>query len=188
MEQFVYEQHVPEQSATELSKIAASLGDASSTTIQAYFQFRTVYQLLKKLINADIESLGILPASFGVLYALQDGKNLSPTELRHFVFSGLSSMTTLIDRMERDGLVLRERDRDDRRKVQIRLTERGKQVCQEVIPPHADWVRRTMSVLSDDELAELGRLLAILWQSLLSQAAKAGIQVATNPPKGNSGG
>jgi DNA-binding MarR family transcriptional regulator len=186
MKQSASKQSVPKQSASELSIVTASLGYASSTTIQAYFQCRIVYQLLKRLASADIESRGILPASFGILYALQDGKSLSPTELRRFVFSGLSSMTSLIDRMERDGLVLRERDRNDRRRVQIRLTERGQQVCREVISPHVDWVMRMMSVLSDDELAELSRLLAILWQELLSQAEEAGIEVAAISPKGNN--
>lgn len=180
MKNFVYEHSVDEQSVTELQAIAASLGSPTAT-IQAYFQLRIFSGLLSRVSQADIESFGILPAYFGVLYALKDGKSLTPTELRRYVFTGLSNLTTLIDRMERDGFIQRKRSKEDRRRICIRITERGKQVWEQVAPGHYDWVERTMSVLSEEELKELTRLLGVLWNGLLTQAKETGIQFAGVP-------
>ena len=41
-------------------------------------------------------------------------------------------MTGIIDRMEREGLVARERSTDDRRVVHIRLTEKGAKLAREI--------------------------------------------------------
>ena len=180
MDNFAYEQSANEQSATELHSIADSLG-SPSFNIQAYFQIRIFSGLLTRVSLADIESHGILPAYFGVLYALKDGKSLSPTELRRYVFTGLSNLTTLIDRMERDGLVQRQRTQEDRRKVYLQLTDRGKQVWEEVAPPHYEMIEQLMSVLSEEELADLTHLLGVLWRGLLVQARKTGIQYAGVP-------
>ncbi|MFC1879479.1 MarR family winged helix-turn-helix transcriptional regulator [Chloroflexota bacterium] len=180
MEKSVYEQSAPEQLATELQAIVASLG-SNSATIQAYFQLRIFSGLLSRVSQADIESSNILPAYFGVLYALKDGKSLSPTELRRYVFTGLSNLTTLIDRMERDGLVQRERDHEDRRRVCVHLTEKGKLAWKDTAPAHYDWVESTMSVLSEQELGELTRLLGVVWTGLLAQAREKGIHFAGIP-------
>jgi DNA-binding MarR family transcriptional regulator len=180
MENFVYEQSANEQLATELHSVAASLGPTSSN-IQAYFQLRIFSGLLSRVSHADIESHGILPAYFGVMYALKDGISLSPTELRRYVFTGLSNLTTLIDRMERDGLVQRQRAQDDRRKVNVQLTERGKQVWEESAPPHYEKIEQMMSALSEEELEDLTHLLGVLWKGLLVQAKETGIQYAGVP-------
>jgi DNA-binding MarR family transcriptional regulator len=175
MNKFVYG-----QSANELHSIADSLG-SSSSNIQAYFQLRIFSGLLSKVSQADIESHDILPAYFGVLYALRDGKSLSPTELRRYVFTGLSNLTTLIDRMERDGLVQRQRDQEDRRKVYIQLTEKGEQVWEKVAPLHYEMIEQMMSALTEEELADLTHLLGVLWKGLLVQARETGIQYAGVP-------
>lgn len=79
-------------------------------------------------------------------------------------------MTSLLDRMERDDLVRRERDPEDRRKLRIVLTERGKAVSEKALDPHLDWVNQTMSDLSKTDLGALKLILLKSWRDLIRQA------------------
>jgi DNA-binding MarR family transcriptional regulator len=71
----------------------------------------------------------------------------------------VSNLTGVVDRMERDGLVERERSTSDRRLVRVRLTERGRErlgSLQRALPP----LQRALSQgLSARERTDLCRLL-----------------------------
>ena len=153
-----------------LRKAAESVSRESQKTSQAYYQLRLVYNLLNKIGGDNIEKSGIRTAYYGVLYALKDGEILSSSDLSKRVLSGLSNLTSLIDRMERDGLVIRLQDDIDRRKTLLKLTEEGELISQKVVSPHLEWIMKTMDVFSENQLEEFCHLLEILWKELLKQA------------------
>jgi MarR family 2-MHQ and catechol resistance regulon transcriptional repressor len=70
-----------------------------------------------------------------------------------------ANITGLIDRMERDGLVVREADTKDRRVYRARLTAKASNLLDDILPIHADFTRRLMSVLSVPEKNKLTELL-----------------------------
>ncbi|GAB6159110.1 hypothetical protein JCM39194_23100 [Desulfotomaculum varum] len=74
------------------------------------------------------EQMGLDPAPLSALLKLWCQDGLTITELGDKLFLKASTITSLIDRMERDGLVYRERNREDRRVVRIYLTEKAKQI------------------------------------------------------------
>lgn len=67
----------------------------------------------------------IKPAYLGVLFSLWNEDRLQVNELGKRAGLEPSSMTGLLDRMERDGLVKRKPDPHDRRANQIHLTQKG---------------------------------------------------------------
>lgn len=62
------------------------------------------------------------------LSAFRDRDRLSMKELAEIVGVKLPSMTMMIDGLEKEGVVERERDLEDRRKVYVWLTSKGKKV------------------------------------------------------------
>jgi len=83
-----------------------------------------VTSLLKKgFTNKGIST--IKPAYLGVLLSLWNEDGLKANELGKRAGLEPSTMTGLLDRMERDGLVKREPDPNDRRAHRIHLTEEG---------------------------------------------------------------
>ena len=174
-----------ELSGIELKELAAYIGAEQDQAAQTYYQLRIVYNLLDKVGAANIESYGVRTAYYGVLYALRGGKAITPSQLRHFVLSGVSNMTSLIDRMVRDGLVRRQRDEQDRRKVFISLTERGEEASRLVVARHVDWLKKTMAVFDEQGLEQFNRLLGLLWQEVCSQAGELGIEIASVSQEGN---
>jgi len=83
-----------------------------------------VTSLLKKKFTDEGIST-IRPAYLGVLLSLWDKDRLKANELGKRAGLEPSTMTGLLDRMERDGLVKREPDPNDRRANRIHLTQEG---------------------------------------------------------------
>lgn len=77
-------------------------------------------------------------------------------------------MTLRIDRLEKDGLIVRERDDDDRRVVHSRLTEKGVATVDTVFAEHLDNERRMLAGLSPSERRQLDRLLRKLEVSIVT--------------------
>lgn len=92
----------------------------------------SITALLKKELN-DAKIEGVKPAYMGVLMSLWLEDGLKVVELGHRVRLEPSSMTGIIDRMERDGLVTRTPDTDDRRIHRIFLTEHGRDMKEPVL-------------------------------------------------------
>ncbi len=67
-------------------------------------------------------------------------------------------MTTVVDNLERRGLVKRERKERDRRVVTLTLTEAGQKVIEEILPQHIQAIVEVMSVLTPEEQETLSRL------------------------------
>lgn len=102
---------------------------------------------------------GSLTASqFGVLEALLHCGPLSQADLGNKILKTKGNISTVVDNLERAGLVTRERDRDDRRCVRVRLSPRGRELIERIFPPHARAIYEEMSVLSRKEQEQLGRL------------------------------
>jgi MarR family transcriptional regulator, 2-MHQ and catechol-resistance regulon repressor len=157
-----------------LSALVAAL-EPQSPEVDCYFRLRRVNRLLESMVTDNFTGFRVRPAYYTVLHALRGGQTLSPTELRSHVLRGRSNMTTLLDRMERDGLVLRQPDPGDRRKYSMRLTAVGEELIAQAHPQHMEWIHQIMSTLSPKEISQLQALLERLWEGLNSQATVPGI-------------
>ncbi|HEX7817184.1 MarR family transcriptional regulator [Dyella sp.] len=92
-----------------------------------------------RLVDAPLRDLGFAIGQLPVLVALKRANALSQTELARLAAVEQPSMAQLLARMERDGLVRRVADPNDRRSRLISLTEsalrrmpKGKAVMDEV--------------------------------------------------------
>ncbi|MSU69799.1 MAG: MarR family transcriptional regulator [Opitutaceae bacterium] len=70
-----------------------------------------------------------------------------------------ATMTGLIDTLERDGLVKREPDPEDRRRLSVNLTPKGQALLQEILPGHFQRMAALMHSLNESERKSLVRLL-----------------------------
>jgi MarR family transcriptional regulator, 2-MHQ and catechol-resistance regulon repressor len=68
-------------------------------------------------------------------------------------------MTVVVDNLEREGLVERYSDSNDKRCINVRLTHEGERYIKEIFVNHADFITQSLSVLSISEQQELSSLL-----------------------------
>jgi DNA-binding MarR family transcriptional regulator len=130
-----------------------------------------VHASITKALDAELAREHALPlSSYEVLLFLADapGGRLRMSDLADGVLLSRSGLTRLVDRMERDGLLRRERCEDDARGYHAAITDKGRALFQAARSTHLDGVReRFLSRLSPDEL----RTLAELWERLAPGAA-----------------
>lgn len=70
-----------------------------------------------------------------------------------------ATVTGLLDGLQREDLIARHADLDDRRGLRIRLTPKGKQLAKTVFEQHSRWIASLFSPLSPQERTQLSTLL-----------------------------
>ena len=95
---------------------------------------------------------------FAALEALYHLGPLCQSALAAKLLKTGGNLTLVVDNLERDGLVARQRDATDRRFVRVALTARGRRFIARLFPKLAASLTRELAVLTPAEQATLGRL------------------------------
>lgn len=105
---------------------------------------------------------GVTQTQYNVLRILRGAgeRGLCRNEVRDRLISQVPDVTRLLDRMEEAGLVERERDAEDRRLVNTRITRDGLRLLAELDVPLAEFQRGLIGHLSREQLRTLIDLLA----------------------------
>jgi DNA-binding MarR family transcriptional regulator len=133
--------------------------------------------LLDRGLNANFARFGLNRTDWDVLASLRRigaPYRRSPTELYRALMRTSGGMTHLVDRLEREGLVERVADPDDRRGLFVGLTRKGRALVRRAGPSHLETERRLLAVLTPQEQADLARLLRKLLIGLEAQLAHPG--------------
>ncbi len=97
-----------------------------------YRRFRSVQAAFRRRAQAlmhDCDCPQLLHGSANVLLQLSEQDGLTLTELARRCEIENSSLTALVDDLERSGLAVRERSANDRRHIHMVLTQKGREVA-----------------------------------------------------------
>src|SRR5260370_15533057 len=103
-------------------------------------------------------TLGMSPSQFAVLECLYHLGPLPQNDIASKLLKSGSNMTLVIDNLEKQNLVHRERSSEDRRVVNVSLSDEGRQRIVSLLPTHVAAIVDEMSVLIPDEQRLLGDL------------------------------
>ncbi len=123
----------------------------------------------RSIFNARHEAAGLSLGSFDVLANLRRSgveARKTATELAESSMLTSGGISLRLDRMQADGLIERHRDDQDRRVVQVSLSERGRGLIDAVYGQHVLAQATLLADLDEDELALLDRLLRKLEESI----------------------
>ncbi|MHB8157002.1 MAG: MarR family winged helix-turn-helix transcriptional regulator [Desulfocucumaceae bacterium] len=126
----------------------------------------TAAKRMKQLFYAHAQEQGLATAQWGGLKVLWNNDGLTISEMSQRLFSKNSTITTLVDRMERDGYVKRKRAKEDRRVVKVYLTDKGLKIKDSVVDFETHFMSLARGFLSDEELSNLISLLNKLSEGL----------------------
>lgn len=94
---------------------------------------------------------GLTTSQFGVLEALYHLGPLRQTDLAKKILKTTGNLTMVLDNLEKRKLILRIREQDDRRALQVKLTPSGHDLIASIFPAHADDMVAALSNLNADE-------------------------------------
>jgi len=118
---------------------------------------------LKKRADEFFRGFGLTDVQFNVMMLLryQSGPEggLSQAQLSDMMLVNRANITSLIDRMEKGGLVVRTASPGDRRYNIIKMTSRGQKLFAKVEPLYAKQVHQIMAVFKEAEQKRLAEML-----------------------------
>jgi MarR family transcriptional regulator for hemolysin len=124
----------------------------------AFWINRASRSLLRRF-DAQLRPLGFAMSHLPVLRALADGRSLSQTELAQVAGVEQPSMAETLARMERDGVVQRDPNPDDKRRARVSITRRSRARLPKAKAALVETEREAMTGLSAKEQATLRNLL-----------------------------
>jgi DNA-binding MarR family transcriptional regulator len=118
---------------------------------------------LKKKADQFFAPFGLTDVQFNLMmlvrYQLGDEGGLSQAQLSSMMLVNRANITSLVDRMEKAGLVERTDSPTDRRYNIVRLTAKGRKLIDEVEPLYAREVKKVISALKDSDQKKLITML-----------------------------
>ncbi|MDD9381154.1 MarR family transcriptional regulator [Streptomyces sp. ZAF1911] len=115
---------------------------------------RATHSTLQVLV-AELAGMDLTPSEINALANLADGHARTVSELGAAVGSRPTTLTSVLDRLARRGLITRGTRQGDRRVVLIELTETGRTTAAAIVEAVTDLEHRALGRLSADEIAGL---------------------------------
>ena len=125
------------------------------------------YLIFARAVAGRVADYGLTTSQFGVLEALHHLGPLPLGELAGKLLVSGGNVTYVMDLLEEQGLVARERSVEDRRVVRARLTAQGRSLVERVFPEHANAIAELVGHLGADEQEQLRQLLKHLGKGIV---------------------
>ncbi len=132
--------------------------------LDAYVKLWRAAHAVEVAANRHLATYGLTVSQFAVLEALYHLGPLSQRQLSDKILRSSGNLTMVIDNLERDVLVSRERVPTDRRVMRVTLTPTGQELIGRVLPEHVAGIREIFALLPPDDvttLADLTRALGL---------------------------
>jgi DNA-binding MarR family transcriptional regulator len=101
-----------------------------------------------------------------VLMLLQERGRMMVSELAGLLRISMPSASSIVDRIEENGLVERTRDAADRRVVYVEITDRGRALAEDLMGLKRETMQRLFGAMTDEELGDMVRGMAALERAL----------------------
>src|SRR2546430_6740470 len=124
---------------------------AEVRALDAYIKLARATTSVGVRLSRPLAEAGLTPTQVGVVEALLHLGPLGQRVLGDKLLMSGGNITTVVDNLERRGLVRRERRGDDRRHVTVHLTPEGRRLISRVFPGHVAAIVEAFSALTAAE-------------------------------------
>lgn len=126
--------------------------------LNSYTKLMRAAESVTSRTSRPMAAAGLTISQFGVLEALLHKGPLCQRDIAAKILKSTGNITMVIDNLEKQGLVRRERDMEDRRYLTVHLTEKGTTLINKVFADVEASIVVEMSALSAEEQEQLGSL------------------------------
>ncbi|MEW6724685.1 MAG: MarR family transcriptional regulator [Bacillota bacterium] len=124
---------------------------------------RRVNRIVKKRGREILANYDITPPQFDALQVLINNGEITMGELCDRLYLACSTATDLIDRMERNGYIERQRDQNDRRVIRLKVTEAGHDIISEVMKTRKEYLATILEHLEEKDKEQMVHALSQLY-------------------------
>jgi len=137
--------------------------ESQNLILRLWFLMHRDYTLLKGCEDQIYGEKGLTTEQYAVLVAIKYLNDpVRPTDVARWMGRRTNSVSMIVDRMVKAGLVTRERGRRDRRVVHLIITSKGKNALEPATRAGWEFIQKIMSPLSYEDRLTFARLLVTL--------------------------
>ena len=133
--------------------------ETSFREVMLWVRLAMTFNVLYHEIKNELSEENFTVPQLDIISCLDRTKGIPLSELAERLLVTGGNITGIIDRLERDGYVFRERDKTDRRVVRALLTEKGFELYKSFLPRYKEIMNRINSALTFQERKQLQQLL-----------------------------
>ncbi len=126
--------------------------------LDAFIKLSRAAESVGKRVNDHLNAHDLTVSQFGALEALYHLGPMPVGQLAGKILRSSANLTLVIDNLVKRDLVTRERRPDDRRTIEIHLTDAGRELMAGILPHHVAGVVCALAPLSAEEQATLAAL------------------------------
>jgi len=126
-----------------------------SMVVELERSLRHIEAIIKQKGREILGQYSITPPQFIALQWLFERGDMTIGDLSNRIYLACSTTTDLVDRMEKNKLVIRVKDPKDRRVVRIHLLPEGERIIEEVIYKRRGYLEGVLSDFSKEEIKDL---------------------------------
>jgi len=147
-----------------------------------YVALRQIYYLIFEAEEDIASKYGLSGQQFIVLLAMEimskvQNRQIKITDLASSLYRSVYSISTITDRMEKNGLVTKKRNLSDRRVINISITPLGHKKFIRVIKACREMLKRIFLDLSDSDFLSTISFLKTVEKNILSEPALKKIKI-----------
>lgn len=135
----------------------------SDKELTTWALLRQTWSLMCKLAETRLGKIHMTPEKVAILWVCREHPGpLIPAELARLVSRESQSVTGLLNRMEREGLITRIPKRKGRPYTEVKLTDKGEKACDFGVQVFRHVIKEVMSPLQTEEFGQLQNTLRTL--------------------------
>jgi DNA-binding MarR family transcriptional regulator len=151
-------------------------GSAVSLSYEALRRFRLIFSAVQQHSQLVESSLGVSSAQLWALWEMENNPGLKVTELARAMSLHQSTASNLLIKLEKKGLIRRERSSSDQRVVHLHLTDSGLELVATAPGPKRGLLQQALFELPDSVLVTLTECLDALVAEMHLGDDEAGMQ------------
>jgi DNA-binding MarR family transcriptional regulator len=133
--------------------------ESENLILRLWFLMHRTRTLLKTCEDQIYSEYNLTTEQYAILAAIKHiGSPVRPTDVAQWMGRSPNSVSMIIDRMVKAGLVNRVRDRADRRVVRLVITSKGENALKPATLAGWNFIQKIMSPLSDEDRYTFARL------------------------------
>jgi DNA-binding MarR family transcriptional regulator len=134
--------------------------ESGNLALRLWFMIHHTHDMLKTCEDQVFGEQGLTTEQYTVLVTIKYlDSNVRPTDVARWLGRSPNSVSMMVDRMVKAGLVRRVRDKSDRRVVWLFITSKGEQALQPATLVGLEFIQRILSPLSYEDRQTLLRLI-----------------------------
>ncbi len=131
-------------------------------SLNAFINLLRATNSLEARLSKNLDKFNLTTSQFGVLEALYHLGPMSQKEIGEKILKSGGNITKVVDNLEKKSLLIREKNLQDRRFYNIKLTQNGKSLIEKIFPDHVNEIITEFEILTDSELIELRKIARYL--------------------------